>query len=91
RAIIDEHRPSMEAYKKVHKETGRFELRMVIVKQSMNMYIWEIKEKLDEIWEQMAIRAHKEDKRREEWIQKIKEYKRREEWNQRIEEVINLI
>ncbi|GJU72779.1 hypothetical protein Tco_1264184 [Tanacetum coccineum] len=32
-----------------------------------------------------------EDKRREEWIQKIKEDKRRKEWNQNIEELINLI
>ncbi|GJW10285.1 hypothetical protein Tco_1576112 [Tanacetum coccineum] len=63
-----------------------------------------IKEKLAERREQMAIRAYEEDKRREEWNQKIeedkrreewnqkiKDDKRREEWNQKIEELINLI
>ncbi|GJR11246.1 hypothetical protein Tco_0793898 [Tanacetum coccineum] len=64
---------------------------MAIVQQSMEMDMWEIKEKLAERREQMAIRAYEEDKRREEWIQKIEEDKRREEWNQKIEEVINLI
>nr|GEW54249.1 hypothetical protein [Tanacetum cinerariifolium] len=39
----------------------------------------------------MDIRAYEEDKRHEEWIQKIEEDKRREEWIQKIEEVINLI
>ncbi|GKC57985.1 hypothetical protein Tco_1085583 [Tanacetum coccineum] len=34
----------------------------------------------------MGIRAYEEDKRREEWNQKIEEDKRREEWNQKIEE-----
>ncbi|GKF99333.1 hypothetical protein Tco_0298116, partial [Tanacetum coccineum] len=36
--------------------------------QSMEMDMWGIKEKLAERREQMAIRAYKEDKRREEWI-----------------------
>nr|GEV05810.1 hypothetical protein [Tanacetum cinerariifolium] len=80
-----------EGLQKVHNETGISELRMVIMQQSMKMDMWEIKEKLAEIWEQMAIRAYEKDKMREEWIQKIKEHKRREEWNQRIEDVINLI
>ncbi|GJY45696.1 hypothetical protein Tco_0434759 [Tanacetum coccineum] len=91
RAIMEEHRASMEAYKKVHNETVRSELRMEIVQQSMEIDMWEIKEKLVERREQMAISAYEEDKRREEWIQKIEEDKRREEWNQRMEEVINLI
>nr|GEV16169.1 hypothetical protein [Tanacetum cinerariifolium] len=34
----------------------------------------------------MGIRAYDEDKRREEWNQKMKADKRREEWNQKIEE-----
>ncbi|GJY48823.1 hypothetical protein Tco_0438779 [Tanacetum coccineum] len=83
---MEEHRASMEAYKKVHNETVRSELRMEIVQQSMEMDMWEIKEKLAERREQMAIRAYEEDKRREEWIQKIEEDKRREEWIQKIEE-----
>ncbi|GJT26680.1 hypothetical protein Tco_0906955 [Tanacetum coccineum] len=70
----------MEAYKKVHRETMRSERRMEIMQQSMEMDIWEIKEKLIE-----------EDKRREEWNQKIEENKRRKEWNQKIEELKNLI
>nr|GEW05476.1 DUF561 domain-containing protein [Tanacetum cinerariifolium] len=74
-----EHRASMEAYKKVHEETVRSGLRMKIVQQSMEMDMWDIKEKLAERREQMAIRAYEEDKRREEWIQKIKEDKRCEE------------
>ncbi|GJT41810.1 hypothetical protein Tco_0941675 [Tanacetum coccineum] len=46
---------------KVHKETVRSELRMAIVQQSMEMDIWEIKEKLPERREQMRI--YEEDKR----------------------------
>ncbi|GJZ83108.1 hypothetical protein Tco_0648281 [Tanacetum coccineum] len=76
RAIMEEHRASMKAYKKVHNETVRSELRMAIVQQSMEMDMWEIKEKLDERREQMAIRAYEEDKRRKEWIQKIEEENR---------------
>ncbi|GJR93326.1 hypothetical protein Tco_0265500 [Tanacetum coccineum] len=79
RAIIEEHQVSMEAYKKVHYETVRSEQRMAIVQQSMEMDIWEIKEKLAERREQMGIRAYEEDKRREEWNQKIEEDKRHEE------------
>ncbi|GJV06801.1 hypothetical protein Tco_1344457 [Tanacetum coccineum] len=90
-AIMEEHRASMEAYKKVHEETVRSRLRMAIVQQSIEMDMWEIKEKLAERREQMAIRAYEEDKRREAWNQKIEEDKRREEWNQKIEEMINLI
>nr|GFA94974.1 hypothetical protein [Tanacetum cinerariifolium] len=71
RAIMEEHRASMEAYKKVHEETVRSGLRMAIVQQSMKMDMWEIKEKLVERREQMDIRAYEEDKRHEEWIQKI--------------------
>ncbi|GJR57502.1 hypothetical protein Tco_1499664 [Tanacetum coccineum] len=91
RAIMEEHRASMEAYKKVHNETVRSELRMAIVQQSMERDMWEIKEKLAERREQMAIRAYEKDKRREEWYQKIEDDKRREAWNQKIEEMINLI
>ncbi|GKA49308.1 putative serine/threonine/dual specificity protein kinase, catalytic domain-containing protein [Tanacetum coccineum] len=76
RAIMEEHRASMEAYKKVHNETVISELRMIIVQQSMEMDMWEIKEKLAERREQMAIRAYEKDKRREEWIQQIEEDKR---------------
>nr|GEW54888.1 hypothetical protein [Tanacetum cinerariifolium] len=76
RAIMEEHRASMEAYKKVHEETVRYRLRMDIVQKSMEMDMWEIKEKLAERREQIAIRAYEEDKRREEWIQKIEEDKR---------------
>ncbi|GJU05902.1 hypothetical protein Tco_1122332 [Tanacetum coccineum] len=78
-AIMEEHRASMKAYKKVHNETVRSELRMTIVQQSMEMDMWEIKEKLAERREQMAIRAYKKDKRRKEWIQQIEEDKRCEE------------
>ncbi|GJW93327.1 hypothetical protein Tco_0172999 [Tanacetum coccineum] len=101
---MEEHRASMEAYKKVHNETVRSELRMAIVQQSMEMDMWEIKEKRAERREQMDIRAYEEDKRHEEWYQKIEEDKRCEEWyqkieddkrrqawNQKIEEMINLI
>ncbi|GKC58159.1 hypothetical protein Tco_1085757 [Tanacetum coccineum] len=101
---MEEHRASMEAYKKVHNETVRSELRMAIVQQSMEMDMWEIKEKLAERREQMASRAYEEDRRREElnhkieeWNrraelnQKIEEDKRREAWNQKIEKMINLI
>ncbi|GKA87100.1 hypothetical protein Tco_0808811 [Tanacetum coccineum] len=91
RAIMEEHRASMEAYKKVHNETVRSELRMAVVQQSMEMDMWEIKEKLAERREQMAIRAYEEDKRHEELNQKIEEDKRREELNQKIEELKNLI
>ncbi|GJU27486.1 hypothetical protein Tco_1166107 [Tanacetum coccineum] len=72
---MEEHRAGMEAYKKVHNEMVRFGLRMAIVQQSMEMDMWEIKEKLAERREQMAFRAYEEDKRREEWIQKIEELK----------------
>ncbi|GJY38130.1 hypothetical protein Tco_0424494 [Tanacetum coccineum] len=104
RSIMEEHRASIEAYKKVHEETVRSGLRMEIMQQSMEMNMWDIKEKLAERREQMAIRAYEVDKRREEWIQKIEEDKRldewiqkieedkrRDEWIQKIEEVINLI
>ncbi|GKE43084.1 hypothetical protein Tco_1470368 [Tanacetum coccineum] len=77
---------------------------MTIMQQSMKRDMWEIKEKLAERREEMAIRAYEEDKRREEWYQKIEEDKRREEWyqkieddkrreawNQKIKEMINLI
>nr|GEW25210.1 zinc finger, CCHC-type [Tanacetum cinerariifolium] len=66
-------------HKKVHNETVRSQLRMAIVQPSMEMDMWEIKEKLAERREQMAIRAYEEDTRREEWIQKIEEDKRHEE------------
>ncbi|GJW10284.1 pentatricopeptide repeat-containing protein [Tanacetum coccineum] len=46
RVIMEEHRASMKAYKKVHNETVRSGLRMAIVQQSMEMDMWEIKEKL---------------------------------------------
>nr|GEV45067.1 retrotransposon protein, putative, Ty1-copia subclass [Tanacetum cinerariifolium] len=62
----------MEAYKKVHNETVRFELRMAIVQQSMEMDMWKIKEKLAERQEQMAIRAYEEDRRHEELIKILK-------------------
>ncbi|GJW63512.1 hypothetical protein Tco_0115396 [Tanacetum coccineum] len=88
---MEEHRASMKAYKKVHNETVKSELRMAVVQQSMEMDMWEIKEKLAERREQMAIRAYEEDKRHEELNQKIKEDKRREELNQKIEELKNLI
>ncbi|GJX59447.1 hypothetical protein Tco_0290837 [Tanacetum coccineum] len=55
------------------------------LRTSMEMDMWEIKEKLAERREQIGIRAYEEDKRREEWNQKIKEDKRHEEWNQKIE------
>nr|GEZ61751.1 hypothetical protein [Tanacetum cinerariifolium] len=63
---LGENRESMEAYKKVHNETVRSELRIGIVQQSMKIDMWEIKEKLAERREQMAIRAYEEDKRHEE-------------------------
>ncbi|GJS71927.1 hypothetical protein Tco_0704768 [Tanacetum coccineum] len=78
RAIMEEHRASIEAYRKVHNETVRSGLRMAIVQQSMEINMWEIKEKLAERREQMAIRAYKEEKRSAELNQKIKEDKRRE-------------
>ncbi|GJY35873.1 hypothetical protein Tco_0421251 [Tanacetum coccineum] len=53
--------------------------------QSMEMDMWEIKEKLAEIREQMAIRAYEEDRRREELNHKIEEWNRRKEWNRRVE------
>ncbi|GKA70129.1 hypothetical protein Tco_0776193 [Tanacetum coccineum] len=48
---------------------------MAIKLQSMDMYLWEIKEKLVERREQIGIRAYEEDKRREELNQKIEEVK----------------
>lgn len=45
---MEEHRASMQTYKKVHTETVRSELRMSIVQQSMEMDIWEIKQLLAE-------------------------------------------
>ncbi|GJS17091.1 hypothetical protein Tco_0411563 [Tanacetum coccineum] len=63
----------MEAYKKVHNETMRSGLRMAIVQQSMEIDMWEIKEKFVKRREQIAIRAYEEDKRREELNQKIEE------------------
>ncbi|GKB63815.1 hypothetical protein Tco_0920001 [Tanacetum coccineum] len=83
---MEEHRASMETYKKVHNKTARSKLRMAMVQQSMEMNMWEIKEKLAHRREQMGIKAYEEDKRREEWIQNIKEDKRHVEWNQKIEE-----
>ncbi|GKG11867.1 hypothetical protein Tco_0346104, partial [Tanacetum coccineum] len=83
RAIIEEHQASIEAYKKVHNETVRSELRMEIVQQSMEMDMWEIKEKLAERREKMSIRAYEEDRRREELNHKIEEWNRCEEWNRR--------
>ncbi|GJT23389.1 hypothetical protein Tco_0893326 [Tanacetum coccineum] len=93
-----------EGYKKVYNKTVRSQLRMAIVQQSMEMDMWEIKEKLTERREQMAIRAYEEDRwheelnhKIEEWNrraklnQKIEEDTRREAWNQKIEKVINLI
>ncbi|GKF15962.1 hypothetical protein Tco_0057424 [Tanacetum coccineum] len=75
RDIMEEHRASMEAYKKVHNETVRSGLRMTIVQQSMEMDMWEIKEKLAVRRKQMAIRAYEEEKRRAELNQKIEEDK----------------
>ncbi|GJU35099.1 hypothetical protein Tco_1183453 [Tanacetum coccineum] len=72
--IMEEHRASMKAYKKVHEETVRSGLRMAIVQQSMEMDMWEIKKKLAKRREQM----------REEWNRR-EERNRREEWNQKIE------
>ncbi|GJY81148.1 hypothetical protein Tco_0493899 [Tanacetum coccineum] len=69
--IMEEHRVSMEAYKKVYQETVRFEQMMEIVQQSMEMDIWEINEKLAERREQMGIRAYDEDNGHEKWNQKI--------------------
>ncbi|GJX67972.1 hypothetical protein Tco_0303699 [Tanacetum coccineum] len=85
RALMEERRASMEVYKKVYNEMVRSELRMAIVQQSMEMDMWEIKEKLAEIREQMAIRAYEEDRRREELNHKIEEWNRRKEWNRRVE------
>ncbi|GKB71725.1 hypothetical protein Tco_0933137 [Tanacetum coccineum] len=82
-AIMEEHRASMKGYKKVHEETVRSRLRMAIVQQSMEIDMWEIKEKLAKRREQMAIRAYEEDRRREEPNQKIEEWNRHEEWNRR--------
>ncbi|GKE25958.1 hypothetical protein Tco_1441342 [Tanacetum coccineum] len=82
----EEHRVSIEAYKKVHHKTVRSEQRMAIVQQSMEMDICEIKEKLAKRREQIGIIAYEEDKRREGWNQNIEEDKRRKEWNQKIEE-----
>ncbi|GKD83486.1 DNA helicase, partial [Tanacetum coccineum] len=79
------------SYNNVHNEAVRSGLRMAIVQQSMEMNMWEIKEKLAERREQMAIRAYEEEKRHAELNQKIEEDKRREAWNQKIEEMINLI
>ncbi|GKD10578.1 hypothetical protein Tco_1190263 [Tanacetum coccineum] len=75
---MEERRASMKAYKKVHNKTVRSGLGMAIMQQSMEIDMWDIKEKLAERREQMAIRAYEEDKRRE-------------DLNQKIEEVINLI
>ncbi|GJT91073.1 hypothetical protein Tco_1079918 [Tanacetum coccineum] len=47
--------------------------------QSMEMDMWEIKEKLAKRREQMAIRAYEENRRREELNQKIEEWNRRKE------------
>ncbi|GKD22388.1 hypothetical protein Tco_1224091, partial [Tanacetum coccineum] len=58
--------------RKVHNETVRSGLRMAIVQQSMEIDMWEIKEKLVERREQMAIRAYEKNKRREEWNQRLK-------------------
>nr|GEU78008.1 hypothetical protein [Tanacetum cinerariifolium] len=55
-SIMEEHRVSMKAYKKVHKEMVRSEQRMAIVQQSMKMDIWKIKEKLAERREELGIR-----------------------------------
>nr|GEY79021.1 reverse transcriptase domain-containing protein [Tanacetum cinerariifolium] len=68
------HRASVEAYKKVHNETVRSERRMEIMEQSMERDMWEIKEKLAERREQLAIRAYEEDKRHEE-CDEVKELK----------------
>ncbi|GJY84937.1 hypothetical protein Tco_0498963 [Tanacetum coccineum] len=60
--IMEEYRARMKAHEKVHKETWRSELRMAIMLQSMDMDMWEIKEKLVERREQMGIRAYEDDK-----------------------------
>nr|GEZ30755.1 hypothetical protein [Tanacetum cinerariifolium] len=78
-AIMEEHRVSMEAYNKVYNGKVRSELRMAIVQQSMKIDMWEIKEKLAERREQMAIRTYEEEKRRAELNQKIEEDKRRDQ------------
>ncbi|GJR00688.1 hypothetical protein Tco_0523672 [Tanacetum coccineum] len=59
---------------------------MTIVQQSMEIDMWEIKEKLTKRREQMAIRAYEEEKRCAELNQKIEEDKRSEALNQKIEE-----
>nr|GFB24036.1 hypothetical protein [Tanacetum cinerariifolium] len=48
---------------------------MEVIEQSMERDMWEIKEKLAERQEQLAIRAYEEDKRHEEWYQKIEDDK----------------
>ncbi|GJR65404.1 hypothetical protein Tco_0011469 [Tanacetum coccineum] len=63
-AIMEEHRASMQIYKKVHKETVRSELRMVIVQQSLEMIIYNVKKVLAHRREQMGIRAYRVE---EEW------------------------
>ncbi|GJT21728.1 hypothetical protein Tco_0891665 [Tanacetum coccineum] len=80
RTIMEEHRASMRAYKKVHNETVISELRMTIVQQSMKMDIYDIKQVLAQTREQMGIRANR-----------VEEDQSREEWNQKIEELKNLI
>ncbi|GKC90802.1 hypothetical protein Tco_1151451 [Tanacetum coccineum] len=52
---MEEHRASIQTYKKVHKETVKSELRMEIVQQSMEMDMWEIKDKLAERRELMKV------------------------------------
>ncbi|GJY81147.1 hypothetical protein Tco_0493898 [Tanacetum coccineum] len=71
KVIMEEHRVSMEAYKKVYQETVRFEQMIKIVQQSMEMDMWEINEKLAERREQMDIRAYDVDNGHGEWNQKI--------------------
>nr|GFB72042.1 hypothetical protein [Tanacetum cinerariifolium] len=63
----------MDAYKNVHNETVRSRLWMEIMQQSMEMDMCEIKEKLAEKQEQVAIIAYEDDKKREELNQKIEE------------------
>ncbi|GJW23290.1 hypothetical protein Tco_0033912 [Tanacetum coccineum] len=45
-SIMEEHQASIEAYRKVHNETMRSGLRIVILQQSMEMDMWEFKENL---------------------------------------------
>ncbi|GKD60614.1 hypothetical protein Tco_1298123 [Tanacetum coccineum] len=70
-AIMEEHRASIEAYKKVHEETVRSELRMAIVQHNMEMDIYDIKQVPAQRREQMR----KEWNRREEWNEKIEKLK----------------